>query len=475
MYFTIGASLTILNIGLVGPSLSTPALIQHDFGSKEEVEEWHTIHFTATQSGANINWSLYVDGSLAGTATTLSYTLRALDTVQLSSVTNATGTNAFGHLAIYSTNAASASPSEIDAAAQGNLAETPTARAKRIAEEYGYGFGWIGSSSSDGKPMGAQRVVDVSTLLNDAEKVDGGILYEQRSTAAFQFRTLESMGSRSSWCTLSMGSSKHLTSIEPVSDDRVLCNRFTARRADGGDYQFSLDTGAMSTLAPESGGIGVLDRGDTFSLSSEVDLPDIASYQVARGTIDQERYVPVVVDLHRSEIYGDSSLLGKLRDLDVGDQVTLADLDTSWVYDNRDVLVLGVSGRLDQFRHTLSLTTMPAELLRVWVLGSTTSSASEFARADSDYTTVDEGLTTTETDVTIRVATDKAFWVNSTSHPNNFPFNVMCEGEEWSVTAGTAPSGQNQTWTVTRSVNGVVKEHSTGAKVSLARPNYLGL
>jgi hypothetical protein len=484
----IAVDTTVLEIRLDGGGATVPSMLVHDFGSKEEVEQWHTIQIDAAQSGADVDFFLTVDGEVADSHTQTSFTLRGLHTVQLSSVVDANGATGVSHLAVYGADIASLDVFGVDLAGQGNPGENPVFRAKRVAQEYGFEFDWIGYGATtgapdvsgpgegDGRTMGAQRVVNVIDLLNDAEQVDGGLLYEQRSVSGFQFRTLRSMLSRSSWLTLDMGTSKHLSPpLVPVPDDRNVTNRFTARRADGGEYVHSLDSGAMSTLSPSDGGIGLMDRGDSFNLETETSLPDMASYQVARGTIDQERYPAVTVELHRSAVYGTSGLVAKLRDLDVGDQITLAGMSSNGIYDDRDVIVLGYTGRLDQLRHTLMLVTTPAELLRVWTPGSTTASASEFARVDSDYTTIGEALTTTETDVTVEVESGRAFWVNSTSHPNNFPFSVMCGGEEMTVTAGTAPAGQNQTWTVTRSVNGVVKEHSAGAKISLARPNYMGL
>lgn len=484
----IAADTTTLAIRLDGGGATVPSMLTHDFGTKEEVEQWHTVQIDAAQNGADVDFFLTIDGELADSHTQASFTLRALRGVQLSSTVNASGATGFSHLAVYGTDIASLSVFGVDLAARGNPGENPVYRAKRVAQEYGFEFDWIGSGGTsgvpdvlgpgegDGRTMGAQRVVDVLDLLNDAEKVDGGLLYEQRSIAGFQFRTLQSMASRSSWLTLDMGTSKHLSPpLVPVPDDRNITNRFTARRADGGEYVHSLDTGAMSTLSPADGGIGLMDRGDSFNLESEASLPDMAFYQVARGTIDQERYPGVVVELHRSAVYNTAGLVAKLRDLDVGDQITLSGMESNGIYDDRDVIVLGYTGRLDQLRHTLTLATTPAELLRVWTPGATTATATEYARADSDYTTIDEDLTTTETDVTIEVETNRAFWVNSVSHPNNFPFDVIVGGEQMTVTAGTAPAGQNQTWTVTRSVNGVVKTHSAGAKISLYRPNYMGL
>lgn len=489
MTFDIAPETTQLEMRIDGGGLTVPSALVYDFGTKEDVEQWHTMQLEVLQNGADVQFFLSIDGAFADGYTQAGYTMTSLQTVQLSSMTDASGDTSFSHLVVYGADIANLSIADVHLAARGNPGELPVFRVRRIAGEYGHTAQWIGEGGifgtpsgaspavGDGRPMGAQRVVNVTDLLNDCEKVDGGILYEQRSVAAFQFRTLRSMYCKSSWLTLSQ-SSGHLSSPLPaVPDDKLLTNRYTATRADGGEYVITVDSGPTSTLPPDEGGIGLMERGDTFNLESETHLPDVANWQVARGQVRQERYPSIKVELHRPDVYNEAGLIALLRDLDVGDQITLADLDSSYIYEDRDVSVIGISGVLDQIRHDMTLVSMPAELLRVWTLGSTTATASEFARLDSDYTTIDEDLTTTETDVTIEVETGRAFWVNSVSHPDNFPFNVICGGEVMTVTAGTAPAGQNQTWTVTRNVNNLPggKAHSAGAKISLHRPNYLGL
>lgn len=491
VHFTIGAELTILNLALTGAGVSVPAMIQHDFGTKEDLEQWHTILLEVIQDGADVAFFLYVDGEFSAGHTEFGYTMRPLQTIQLSSTTDASGDTIFGHLGVYGTDIANVDTAEVQQAARGNPGELPVFRAKRIAQEYGYEYDWIGYGGvtgtpdlvlgdpavGDGRPLGSQRVGNVIDLLADAEKVDHGLLYEQRSSSAFLFRTYRSMYNRSSWVTLSMSTGHLSAPLVPVPDDQGLTNRFTARRTDGGEYVYALDSGPMSTLPPDQGGIGLMERGDTFNVQDETHLPDIASLHVARGTVRQERYPSVKIELHRPDVYGTAGMLAKLRSLDVGDQVTLTGMERNRIYDDRDVLVVGLRGQVDQLTHTLTLITAHAELLRVWMSGATTATATEFARPDSDYTTIDEDLTTSETDVTIEIETNRAFWVNSTDHPDNFPFDVICGGEVMTVTAGTAPAGQNQTWTVTRNVNNLPggKTHSAGAKISLHRPNYMGL
>lgn len=487
MYWRIRMSpgSTVVEVDLLRTGAVVTPMMTYDLGSKEAVEGWHTFILEASDIGADVAYLLFVDGVQEDTYTDTGGTLQGVAYINLGTVDNATGGISYAHLVVWGDLILSVSTEGYHNAAVGVPGEWPTYRAKRLATEYGYAYDWIGfggvtgfgpsaSLPGDGKPMGAQRVANLLDLFNDCEKLDGGVLYEQRSSG-FQFRTLASMSGRSSWITFDVATSKHLSGLQPVPDNRELCNRFTARRADGGEYIYSLDTGPMSTLPPNEGGVGVVDRSDTFNAVDESALPDLARHRVARGTIQQERYPSVTVELHRPAVYETAGLLSLLHDLDIGDQVTLSGL-TSWrVYDDRDVLVIGINGQLDQFRHTKNLATVPAELTRVLRLSASVATSTEASRLGSGYTTLAEDLTTTETDVTIEVETNRAFWVNSTSHSNRFPFDVICGGEVMRVTAGTAPSGQNQTWTVTRSINGVVKTHSAGARLDLFRKNYLGL
>lgn len=74
-----------------------------------------------------------------------------------------------------------------------------------------------------------------------------------------------------------------------------------------------------------------------------------------------------------------------------------------------------------------------------------------------------------ETDTTLNVATTLGpIW---TTTPAEFPFDVVCGGERMTVTTITGTTSP-QTFTVIRSVNGVVKGHAAGSAVALADPSY---
>ena len=81
-----------------------------------------------------------------------------------------------------------------------------------------------------------------------------------------------------------------------------------------------------------------------------------------------------------------------------------------------------------------------------------------------------EDLTTTETDVDVATSSGP-LW---TTDDEEFPFDIMIGGERMTVLDISGASSP-QTFTVLRSVNGVVKTHTTGANVALFRPSFYGL
>jgi len=89
-------------------------------------------------------------------------------------------------------------------------------------------------------------------------------------------------------------------------------------------------------------------------------------------------------------------------------------------------------------------------------------------RYHSDGSTISEDLTTTETDVSVATASGP-LW----SHADG-DFDIVIGGERMTVTAISGTTSP-QTFTVTRSVNGIVKEHSSGSTVDLFQPTIYAI
>lgn len=89
-------------------------------------------------------------------------------------------------------------------------------------------------------------------------------------------------------------------------------------------------------------------------------------------------------------------------------------------------------------------------------------------RADTDGSELAAGIDADDTSLSATV-TDGPLWVTSATFPQEFPFTVRVGGEDMTVTAISGTSSP-QTFTVTRSANGVVKAHTAGTDLRLAVP-----
>ncbi|WP_129308002.1 hypothetical protein [Streptomyces sp. L2] len=100
-----------------------------------------------------------------------------------------------------------------------------------------------------------------------------------------------------------------------------------------------------------------------------------------------------------------------------------------------------------------------------------------FARApmhvDTDGSELAADATSTATSLSV-ATTGGPVWVDSTTFPAEFPFDITVGGERMRVT-GISGTASPQTFTVVRSVNGVVKEQADGTDVRLAEPAIAAL
>ncbi|WP_460067401.1 hypothetical protein [Streptomyces sp. YKOK-I1] len=87
-------------------------------------------------------------------------------------------------------------------------------------------------------------------------------------------------------------------------------------------------------------------------------------------------------------------------------------------------------------------------------------------RVDTDGSQLAAGATSTATSLSVAVTAGN-LWATSAAYPTEFPFNVLIGGEEMRVDAITGASSP-QTWTVVRSVNGIVKAQTANTVVRLA-------
>lgn len=337
------------------------------------------------------------------------------------------------------------------------VGETACARVARLCAEEDIDCRVIGAAPGVGL-MGAQGQETLLTLLRECEDVDGGILYEPTDFLGLAYRSARSLCNQTAGATLDYDARQISPPFEPTDDDKNTLNDLTLSRKDGSSYRYVQATGSMSTADPPAG-VGIYDAAETVNVIGDDTLPDAASWRVHLGTVDEPRFPAITVNLSHPTYTGSAALTAAVTDLDVGDRVDITDPPDDLPPDDVRQLAIGYEERITGTERTITLVGQPESPWRVVQWGAST------ARYGSDATTLAEDLTTTEPDVTVTIAGGRLWGYGDGD------FDIMIGGERMTVTAVSGASSP-QTFTVTRTVNGVVKTHSTGAQVTLADPRY---
>lgn len=360
-----------------------------------------------------------------------------------------------GHLAVADDISAYLATSSAIAAHNG---EAPVARMSRLCTEEEIEFLAVDVvAAADIVTMGDQPNKSLLDLLQECADSDGGILFEPRDMLGFGYRTRRSMVNQDPMLSLSCAAHELNDVLAPTDDDQGIFNDITVKREAGSEVRVEQTTGPLSTAAPEDGGAGRYDTKVTLSLTDDGQLADQASWRLHFGTVDEARYPKVKVHLASSEFTDE--LRAAALAVDVGDRLVITDPSPDLPPDDISQIVIGYSEVIDQFEHVITYVCQPESPWHVAVrddaaLGRRDSPDSAIAAAvDSD-------------DTSWSVAAPSVLW---TTAAGDVPFDVMAGGERVTVTAISGASSP-QTFTVTRSVNGVSKSHDSGTQVRLAGP-----
>lgn len=454
-----GGTLTIRAFDGSGTSLLTNG--PSAFGM-DDTARW--ISLELTQTGADIDWAVKVLDPGATVGTFVSGTVAGQTFGRPTRVTGSPGGGtegvSMGHFVVQDEITSLFDLGDELAAWAG---ETAGRRVERLCGEEGLDFRVI-ADLDDTVAMGPQGARTLLDLLRECEEADGGILYEPRDTFGLAYRPRSSMYSLPASLTLDHAQHQLAAPLDPVPDDQTLTNDVTVSRTDGSSARAEDTTGPLSTQAPPDG-VGRYDSSVTVNVQTDDVLDDQAGWRLHLGTVDEDRHPSIQVRLSHPEFSGDAALTADVRGLDLGDRFLVQNPPSGEPPEDVDQLAQGFGEKIDQKTHDIGVNTAPARPWRVPVLDAGTAGGYRYA---SDTVTA-EALDDSETGVDVTVSAGQPGWSVADGS-----FDVMIGGERMTVTAvsGTAPT---QTFTVTRSVNGVVKSHATGATVTLFEPSYWGL
>lgn len=337
----------------------------------------------------------------------------------------------------------------------GNIGEAPVRRLNRLSYEEEvpmvYCEGPLTTSF-----MGPQRQDTLLKNWQEVEDFDMGRFYESRGAYSFEYRARSSLYNQGYFLDLDY-STGCVLDIDTKDDDQGTRNDITVKQINGSSYRAVDETSPLSVLPPGEGGVGRYTEAPEVSALNASQLPGLANWRLALGTVDEERYPAITI-----KPSGDVTL-AQLLSCGVGNRFRLTDLQARGTYEPIDQLVSGYTLVLDQYVPTLTINGVPSSRYNI-------AQIDDAARLDSDTSTLNEFVDISETAIDV-FTTGGTLWTTSAGE---FPFDIIVGGERMTVTNITGASS-SQTFTVTRSVNGVAKTHSSGTQVSLADPVYLAL
>ncbi len=423
--------------------------------------QWVRVRFTATQNGGNVDWRVDwfdVGGDAGGFGASVAGTVGRPTAVASppDGYSPLLDGMAIGHISAWPSDTTGAYAGAIDAWS----GERAGDRMVRLATEEALPFILPGDASLQ-EPVGTQRPDTLLNLLGDAADADGGILYEQRENVGLVYRDRVSLYNQTPALELDYTAPGHVAPpLEPNEDDQLVRNDITVQRTGGSSGNAALDEGPLSVQAPPDG-VGRYAELVTLNVYEDDQAAQHAGWRLHLGTVDEARYPVVHVDLAAAP-----SLIDAVTEVDSGDRLTIAN-PPAWLPPGLiDLLAQGYSERIGHpIDWDLHFNCTPGTPWTVAVADDDV-----LGRVDTDGSQLASPIDADDTTLSVTV-TDGPLW---TTNPAEMPIDIRVGGEVMTVTAISGTSTP-QTFTVTRSVNDIVKSHGAGADLRLATPAIVAL
>lgn len=340
-------------------------------------------------------------------------------------------------------------------------------RFARLCGEQGIPFRSVGSLD-DTVAMGAQTPVAFSALLQECADADTGQMFEPRQALALGYRTRRSLENQAPGIALDYSLDGYTGMLTPAEDDQFTKNDVVATRAyaagggTGSSSEAVIESGPLSVQSPPAG-VGPYLDSVTVNVNLDTQLPDIASWRAWLGSVNQPRYPAIPYDLARTDI---GANLYAVPDLDIGDRLTIGNPPQWEPPDGISQLVQQCTEDIGERSYQIGWTGVPEQPYQLAIADDPL-----YARADSPDSTLHTGITSSATSMSVAAGASGEVWTTSAG---DFPFDIVMGGERITVTNITGATSP-QTFTITRSVNGVVKAHLAGESVSLFFPSIAAL
>lgn len=330
-------------------------------------------------------------------------------------------------------------------------------RIERLCAEEDIPFASIGDIDRT-VVMGPQTSKTFLDLISEAAQTDMGILDDQRFAVGIGYRTRDSLYNQTPVLELDYAANHIAPPLLPVLDDQNTRNDVVARRPDGSESRAVLETGSLSVSE-----VGRYRSNVEVNVSHDSYLAGQAGWRLHLGTNDETRFPQVTLDL-----VANPALVTAATTVTTGSRITIENLPDDVSPDLANLLVLGWTETIGSHTRTITFNCVPETPYRIVDPTEEINNRVGFSSLWRRVSTIDS----TQTGITFRneEGPDVVYESN---------FDIMVGGERMTVTAigawsGTYPN-RSSTFTVVRSVNGVVKSHPNNVRATLAERSYFGL
>ena len=206
--------------------------------------------------------------------------------------------------------------------------------------------------------MGVQTRKEYHQFLEEIEDLDQGIMKEARELWGLKYRTRIRMINQPVAVVLSYGMLS--PPLAPVLDDKFTKNDITVVRHKGSKVRVTLSSGTMSVLEPPAGTGRYRKRLKVVAKADE-QLLALAAHLLALGTVSDERYPAITINMARCGIAGNAMapLMSAIAGVEIGDRIQVTGLPSWMPSSSIDQLVIGYQETIGPYTWTISWNCIP--------------------------------------------------------------------------------------------------------------------
>lgn len=427
--------------------------LRADWGPIDGFSSLDLIAVEAQQNGGNVDITTWLGGGFDMDNASVAGTLGAITQVIINPFAqNLSDGITLGHVAIYSD---ASVDSDTITAVEGFDGDGTHSRVERLCTEENIPLESVFGAAQFMGPQGTKTLLE---MLREAEAAEQGLLFE--SGAGLVFRRLPELYNRPEGLTLDRLEGHLAEPPEPTDDDQRLRNDVKVSRPTGSFARYESEDPYYSPSSAT--GPGRYDEERTLNLSFDSVLQQHAEWLVWLGTQDDLRWPHIVFNLAARPENIDTWLRTR-----IADRLTVLNPPPGVPPSTLELAIEGYTEVIGETVWTVTLNCSPMRPYEISVIEGDGSYEQPVMRVDSDTSTLATGVDSDDT--SLSVASSGVIWTTTDE-----PFDIDIGGEQITVTTVTGASSP-QTFTVTRSVNGITKSHLSGAAITLWRPPVLGM